>query len=507
MSSGINVEELHENEVKILLALKDLKRASAEEIARITGLTRDAVERASDWATTKGLLSVEEKVSETLVLSEEGREYAEQDLPERRLLNLIEENGIPISELKEALQRSDIALNWALRNGWARIERGTLLITEAGKAAVGTENLDEKILRSLREAPSATLPEEWSERMEVLLRRGLVRRMRRSEKMISLTTTGETILPLLGSRGAVGLVTQLTPDLLRSGQWRGANFQRYDVTLPVPSIYPGKRHFVQQVIDYIRRIWLDLGFKEMKGPILDSCFWVFDALYQPQDHPARDLADTFYMKVPREGRLPDSEIVEAVKATHENGWTTGSTGWRYSWDPAVARRCCLRTHTTSLSARTLAELRDAELPAKFFSVGRVFRNETIDWKHLAEFHHTDGIVVGEGVTFRHLLGYLKNYLDKMGVEKARFRPSYFPYTEMSCEAEIWNPEKEEWMELFGAGMFRPEVVKPLLGRDVPVLAWGPGFERIVMSQYSIKNMRDLYFNDLAQIREAKLWVR
>jgi phenylalanyl-tRNA synthetase alpha chain len=116
-------------------------------------------------------------------------------------------------------------------------------------------------------------------------------------------------------------------------------------------------------------------------------------------------------------------------------------------------------------------------------------------------------VVGEGVTFRNLLGYLKNYLSKMGVEKSRFRPSYFPYTEMSCEAEIWNPEKNEWMELFGAGMFRPEVVKPLLGRDVPVLAWGPGFERIVMSHYKVRNIRDLYYNDLGQIREAKLWVK
>jgi len=507
MPSSIDVEELHENEVKVLLALKDLKRASAEEIGRIAGLTRDAVEKASAWATTKGLLSVDEKVSESLVLSEEGEEYAEQGLPERQLLSLMGKKGAIISELRKTLLHSDIALNWALRNGWARVKQGEILLTAAGEAALREENLDEKILKSLKEAPPATVPKEWSERIKVLLRRRLIKKAKRSEKAIFLTTTGENLLPLLEVREAAGLVTQLTPDLLRAGQWRGVKFQRYDVSLPVPSIYPGKRHFLQQVIDYIRRIWLELGFKEMTGPILEPSFWVFDALYQPQDHPARDLADTFYMKTPREGRLPDAEIVEAVKETHENGWTTGSTGWRYNWDPTVARRCCLRTHTTSLSARTLAELRDAELPAKFFSVGRVFRNETVDWKHLAEFYQTDGIVVGEGVTFRHMLGYLKNYLNKMGIEKVRFRPSYFPYTEMSCEAEIWAPERGEWVELFGAGIFRPEVVKPLLGRDVPVLAWGPGFERIVMSRYNIKNMRDLYYNDLNQIREAKLWVR
>ena len=506
MPSNINVEKLHENEVKILLALKDLKRTSIEEISCITRLTRDAVERASAWAATKGLLLVEEKVSESFVLTEEGEGYVEQGLPERRLLKFVRKDGTSVSGLKETLPWLDIALNWALRNGWVRIEQGRLFLTEEGEETLGRENLDEKILKMLKEAPPETVPGEWSDRIEVLLRRRLIRRQRQREKVIHLTPTGEELIPLIEARDIVSVITQLTPELLRSGRWRGSTFQKYDVNLPVPKAQGGKRHFMQQVIDYIRRIWLDMGFKEMKGPILELSFWNFDALYQPQDHPARDLADTFYMKTPWEGRLPDAEIVEAVKATHENGWTTGSTGWQYRWDPSFARRCCLRTHTTSLSSRTLAALRDAELPAKFFSVGRVFRNETLDWKHLAEFHHTDGIVVGEGVTFRHLLGYLKNYLDKMGVEKYRFRPCYFPYTEMSCQVEAWNPEKGEWMELLGSGIFRPEVVKPLLGRDVPVLAWGPGFERIVMDRYNIYDIRHLYDNDLERIREARLWV-
>ena len=138
-----------------------------------------------------------------------------------------------------------------------------------------------------------------------------------------------------------------------------------------------------QIIEYIRKIWTDMGFKEMTGPLVDISFWNFDALYQPQDHPARDLADTFYMKIPEKGRLPDQKIVEQVKATHENGWSTGSLGWQYKWNPEFARKCILRTHTTSLSVRTLASLKEEDLPAKFFSIGRVFRNETFDWKHLA----------------------------------------------------------------------------------------------------------------------------
>jgi phenylalanyl-tRNA synthetase alpha chain len=229
----------------------------------------------------------------------------------------------------------------------------------------------------------------------------------------------------------------------------------------------------------------------MKGNYLETSFWNFDALYQPQDHPARELADTFYMKTPNKGHLPDEKLVERIAKTHENGWTTGSTGWQYKWNPEIAMRNCLRTHTTSLSVLQLSKLKPEDLPAKFFSVGRVFRNETIDWNHLAEFYQTDGIVVGENVTFANMQGYLKAYLEGLGLKKFRFRPAYFPYTEMSMEAEVWIEERNGWMELFGAGMFRPEVVKPLLGIDVPVLAWGPGFDRLVMQSYKVNTIKEL----------------
>jgi phenylalanyl-tRNA synthetase alpha chain len=213
------------------------------------------------------------------------------------------------------------------------------------------------------------------------------------------------------------------------------------------------------------------------------------------------------MKTPYKGHLPDSKIVEQVKMTHENGWTTGSKGWQYKWDPELSARNVLRTHTTSLSVNQIAKLKKEDLPAKFFSVGRVFRNETIDWNHLAEFYQTDGIVIGEDVTFRDMKGYLKAYLEGLGLKKFRFRPAYFPYTEMSMEAEVWIEERGSWMELFGAGMFRPEVVKPLLGHDVPVLAWGPGLDRLVMQSYNVRAIRELYSSDIGLIRRAKMWTR
>ena len=193
-----------------------------------------------------------------------------------------------------------------------------------------------------------------------------------------------------------------------------------------------------------------------------------------------------------------------MKRAHESG-TKGSKGWRYEWDQNIAKQMVLRTHTTSLSARKLASMTEEDIPAKFFSIGKVFRNETLDWKHLAEFYQTDGIVVDPDVNFKHLLGYLRRYLNKMGFERARFRPGYFPYTEMSVEAEVWVPEHNSWKELFGAGIFRPEVVEPLIGKDIPVLAWGPGFGRIIMDAYAIKDIRDLYSNDLDYLKRARLF--
>lgn len=256
----------------------------------------------------------------------------------------------------------------------------------------------------------------------------------------------------------------------------------------------------------MRRIWIEMGFKEMEGPIVETAFWDFDALYVPQDHPARDMQDTFYLKTPFYGRLPDRKLVERVKAVHEYGGDTGSRGWRYRWSEEESRRCLLRTHTTCLSARTLAALKSCDLPAKFFSIGRVFRNEALSWKSLCEFYQTDGIVVDENASFAHLLGYLRRYFGKLGFTDIRFRPAYFPYTEPSVEIEVYHPVYRQWMELGGAGVFRPEVVKPLLGRDIPVLAWGPGLNRIVMVSYGIKDIRELHSNDLRQLRELPDWI-
>jgi len=320
---------------------------------------------------------------------------------------------------------------------------------------------------------------------------------------IHITPLGEEMLK---SERKIGeLIEQITPKILeKESLWRGKKFRRYDLVSQLPSINGGKRHFVNQATDYARKIWTEMGFREMTGNLIQSSFWNFDALFTAQDHPVREMQDTFFIN--KKAELPDKKIVRAVKEAHEKG-VDKSRGWQYSWDEEEAKKLVLRTHTTCLSANTLANLEKKDIPAKFFAIGKCFRNETVDWSHGFEFNQTEGIVAGENLNLRHLLGYLKEFFNKMGFEKIRFRPSYFPYTEPSVEIDVFHPEKKVWLELGGAGIFRPEVTIPLLGEKITVLAWGPGFDRMIMDYYQIKDLREMYKNNLTKLREMKSWVR
>ena len=321
------------------------------------------------------------------------------------------------------------------------------------------------------------------------------------EKLVSaeLTKLGEKIIK---KDLNINLIENLTPEMLAKKSWKGKKFRRYDVSLNVPKIYAGKRHFVNQAIDYAKRIWTDMGFEEMEGEIINESFWNFDALFTPQDHPARELQDSIFLD--RKSEIKEKELMKKIKEMHENGAGI-SKGWQYKWDVNKAEKLVMRTHTTVLSAKTLYKLKDKK--GKFFAIGRNFRNEAVDWSHGFEFNQTEGIVIDPNANFRHLLGYLKEFFKKMGFPQARFRPAYFPYTEPSVEIDVFHPAHKKWIELGGAGIFRPEVVVPLLGKDIPVLAWGPGFDRIIMDYYDIHDIRELYKNDIKKSREIKMWMK
>jgi phenylalanyl-tRNA synthetase alpha chain len=487
---------------KVLLALEDT--GDIQELMEKTQLPEVAIMRSALTLQDNNLAEIHERTESIIELTREG-ESLSQKLPERKVLDLLKEpETLNVKDAPLNPSEAKIALGWLKKKGLVDILKKDdaliLKITEKGKevqekklpeedaldkiqSRVGETTLSPAILKTLKSRKAITIKEK--------IHREIVLTKKGSQKIREGLEFTEQI-------------SQVTPEVIRDRKWTSTGFKPYDITADVRDITYGKRHFVNQAIEYVRKIWLEMGFKEMKGPMVSSAFWTFDALFQPQDHPARDMQDTFF--VAGEAELPDDSLVERVKAMHEQGGEISSTGWGYQWDRKEAQKLVLRTHTTVLSARTLAAIKKSDLPLKFFSVGKCFRNEKPDWSHLAEFYQTDGIVVGEGVNLRNLLGYLARFLRKMGIQDFRFRPAYFPYTEPSVEAEVYNPRTKEWVELIGSGVFRPEVVVPLLGEDIPVLAWGPGFGRIIMDYYKITDLRDLYKNDLNQIRDLKLWM-
>jgi phenylalanyl-tRNA synthetase alpha chain len=338
---------------------------------------------------------------------------------------------------------------------------------------------------------SEDLTEEQKKSLELLKTRQDVLKIS-ERKEITLVPTGEGIK--LGESSSIGeTISQLTPELLISKGWKSMKFREYDVNTFVTPEKPAKRHPLQKLIDEIRGIFVELGFEEISGNLLESAFWNFDALFVAQDHPARDMHDTFYLKEPKVIEIPKfMELKDRIKKTHEKGGTTGSSGWGGLWNENIAKKTLLRTHTTAVTARYLSGLKKNDPPRKVFSIGKVFRNEAVDYKHLPEFYQVEGIIVDEKVNFRHLLGILKEFYDRMGFS-VRFRPGYFPYTEMSIEPEIYLKERDEWIELGGAGIFRPEVVKPLFGFDCPVLAWGLGLDRVAALRLGLSDIRTLYW--------------
>ena len=253
----------------------------------------------------------------------------------------------------------------------------------------------------------------------------------------------------------------------------------------------------------IKQIFLSMGFDEIKSQYVQPAFWNMDALFIPQDHPAREMQDTLYTMNPERFDLSDRDLVKKIRLIHENGWTTGSRGWGYEWKEKTAEKALLRTHTTVETIKYLSHHSDP--PVKVFSIDRVFRNEAIDATHLPEFHQIEGIVMEKDASFSMLIGILKEFYRRMGFENIRIRPAYFPYTEPSLEVEVLFEGR--WLELGGAGIFRPEVLAPF-GIKYPVLAWGLGLERLAMMIYDLSDIRDLYLSDINWLKSTPVgWVQ
>ena len=452
----------------------------------------------------------EEEVNQ-ISLNEEGINYLKNGLPERQLLNILLENNIKELNLDEFLRKSHLNRNiFYVGISNLKKERWIAQSKASGKNKIfiTTENFPEtdfeKFLKKFIENPlidHSTLSKDELEQLDVLNKRKLVKKTHRTERIISLTEKGKKIE--ISKIKELEQISKITPEMLISGTWKNYELKPFDVTKSGPLLKAGKLHPMIRLINEIREIFISMGFTEIRGPIIESAFYNFDALFQPQDHPAREMQDTFYLNNPKIAKLPESDRVQAVKAIHENGGDSGSLGWGSEWDVEVAKKTVLRTHTTATTIRRLAEFyRNKEkAPVKVFCIDRVFRNEKVDKSHLAEFTQVEGIVIDENVTLCDLIGLLTEFYRKLGFKKIITRPGFFPYTEPSMEVSVYFDKLGEWLEFGGSGIFRPEVTYPWGIKDpTRVLAWGQGLERIAMLYFDRKDIRDLYINPIKWLR-------
>jgi phenylalanyl-tRNA synthetase alpha chain len=492
---------LSENDVKVLKAISE-GQSDPQSIAEKLLMKVEAVRAAADALGEQALIQVIKSVEEIFSLTEEGRKYAREGLPERTLLSAIG-SGKAMSELKDPAYK--IGLGWLRKKGWAAIQAGE--VKPLGSAPRGK---DEETLQALLAGSKSSVDLDKKGLVD-LKSRGLVVSSKSKEWRYGITEEGKKCASFGMGTSFAQEMPPLTSDIIKTGQWtekdgrlyldyRGSTYQprAYDVTLAADKIYPGKKHPYQRLIDFMREIMLEMGFVEIKGQIVQSSFWNFDALFQPQDHPAREMQDTFYLD-----SLADIPDYTRVKDMHECGKGAKSTGWGGCWKPEVARQEVLRTHTTGVTIKYLAE--HPEPPVKAFGIDRVYRREAIDATHTPEFEQLEGIVMDRDVTFSHLLGILKEFYAKMGFDEVRFRPGYFPYTEPSVEPEVFI-DGLGWVELGGAGVFRKEVTAPFC-IEHPVLAWGLGVSRVAMLKLGLKDLRLLYQSDVQWLRETPVSVK
>ena len=451
----------HDIEKKIINSLKENPIQTPETLENSTQLSPDQIRRGIEWLKLKDLAIVDESKSSVLRLGKNGLDSFEKGLPERRLLNLIKSGPKKLSEIQKELGFVfGPAIGLCRKNNWIETSSDQIILKTIPSELPGE--------KSLQLIGNNKLPKEQTDKIdlsELLKRPDFILEDIIKNKKISLTQSAKS-LDVSSISGAI------------------------DVEAEVPEVFVARTHPLKDTIDEIREIFVTLGFSEILGNMTQSSFWNFDALFTPQDHPARELQDTFFLDGISAKKIANPEQIRKVSDSHKKNW-------RYQWDINEARKMVLRTHTTCVTIKHLAENKPDE--ARIFSLGRVFRNEKVSYKHLVEFNQIEGIVVGKDANLRNLMGIQREFYKRIGITKIKFWPTFFPYTEPSLQTMVYNEKLGKWIELFGMGIFRPEVTKPL-GITKPVLAWGGGIERIAMLKYDLDDVREFYNNNLGWLR-------
>ncbi|MDQ5868899.1 MAG: phenylalanine--tRNA ligase subunit alpha [Thermoproteota archaeon] len=493
---------LHPIEKKILLLLssRPTQTADIDAITKELNMSIDQVRRGIEWLKFKNLVRIVTETSTYLsTLLKEGT--PESKLPERKIVELISTIGGDSVDIKELASKKELSpsefsagLVYALKNGWIRKMGITVTLDRSSQKPSPEEKLLQRLMKE-KQIDTSNLEKDEIPAYQLLRKRpGFIVEINESNHKIYLSQAGHNISQTLTESDSKVEVMKITSELLRSGKWKHLKFSGLDVSAPVQNHSLGRTHPLTDLISEVKEIFVSMGFLEIEGPMIQSSFWNFDVLFTPQDHPAREMQDTFYIQ----GNIPTEDInntiVKRVSDIH-------SKCWKYEWNIEEATRYVLRTHTTAVTLRYLADNRQDE--ARIFSVGRVFRNEKMTYKHLMEFHQVEGVVTGKDLTLRDLMGLQTLFYSRLGIKKVKFWPTYFPYTEPSLQSMVFIEETGKWIELFGMGIFRPEVTASV-GLTGNVLAWGGGLERIAMIRYGLNDVRELYENRLSWLRSVPI---
>lgn len=488
---------LSPHEAEILLAFAgDDEPLWLDEIVQRSGLELPQARSAVERLKLKGAVEqVAERTTSQVFLSEAGRDALEHNIPEMRLVEVLQARGaVPVSEL----QRRDDLLPSEAGAAFGALKTRGLLVLESGlvRLADGADlselHARQAFLQALSAGPLLVddLPPARRGWLEDRRMKAFFQVKEEKARQYRQTPLGQALRG--AAAGVQDELSRLTPDMLKDGSWEGKRFRRYSIGLP-PRLVAGYRSPYRRFLDQTKQKLLGLGFEEMRGSLVENEFWNMDALFMPQFHPARDIHDAYFISDPTHAKEIPEPYLSNVAAAHEGRSPTGSRGWGYFFDKDRARRLVLRSQGTSLSARQLAA--KPNIPGKYFSMARCFRYDSVDVTHAPDFIQIEGIVLAETVTFRHLLGILEMFAREIAQAKEiRLVTDYYPFTEPSVQVHMKHPVLG-WVELGGAGLFRPELTAAL-EIDVPVIAWGLGLDRMAMVALGINDIRHLFTNNL-----------
>jgi phenylalanyl-tRNA synthetase alpha chain len=507
--------QLPEAQVAVLRTADPTEDRPITEIAEAAGLKPEAATRAAFALEAEDLVGITGRTETSVSLTDEGRQYADETLPEVGLYRAAVDAGAdnqPVA-LRELLADAgldgdavDIALANYARKGYGSVERGKVT---ADPDADPDADAERRAIEALAAGGDADTDEDeldaGGDVLDQLERRGLVERDERTARSVRVSEAGVTAL--MEGVEAAERVDELTPELLTSGEWRDVDFAEYNVEADADQFRGGKEHILRQTANRVKDVLVGMGFSEMEGPHADAQFWINDCLFMPQDHPARTHWDQFALEDPEEIQdLPD-DLVERVRSAHREGVGDYGDGYHSPWDIETAKSLDLRGHTTSLSMRYLSGHQVGELdpPERYFSVEKVYRNDTLDPTHLLEFFQIEGWVMAEDLSVRDLFGTFTEFYEQFAISDLEFKPHYNPYTEPSFELFGTHPETGELVEVGNSGIFRDEVLRPL-GVDADVMAWGLSLERLLMLMYGFEDIRDVHGTlcDLQLLRNVEV---